>query len=621
MTFRRISTALISRWRSWRRLATDTTVWYHPEYELDVFADSARARGIVADRARLVVGRLRAEGLLSASRLRRPRAASYRDLARFHPGSFLEEVADPELLARVYGLPAGRVDVGEVLQAARRAVGGTVAAAAVVARGRGRVAVNLGGGFHHAEPEQAGGFCVLNDVAVAIRRLRSQGYTAPVAVVDLDYHQGNGNVVGFADDASVLTYSIHGAIWTRVEAVADVGIVLPTGTEDDAYLAVLRQTLPQALQAHGPRLVFYIAGNDVLRGDALGDFRLTRRGVLERDRFVAGCAQGLSAGLVVSLGGGYSDAAWECTANLLRWLLAGVAEVREPAKRDLRAEYRRIADAIDPAELQRPDAGTWELTEEDVLGQLLGPRKAQRVLGFYTRHGVEFAFGRYGVLDRLRERGFADLEVSVDPSDPDRQTVRIHGRRGGAGPRLLLVELVVRSRTLAAPAGWDAGESLRVLWIEWLLLQDPTASFSLARPPLPGQEHPGLGVAEEVQELLLQACRRLGLDGLASAPAHFHNAVGAAGDWAFLDPRVQGRFDALRGALSGLGLHDASALVDAGRLRLSDGEAVCWLPVETVLPLSERLTEWLGSEAYARLRREAEEELAGAGLGVVPGEA
>jgi len=277
-----------------------------------------------------------------------------------------------------------------------------------------------------------------------------------------------------------------------------------------------------------------------------------------------------------------------------------------------RAKWSAIARSLDPWQLQLDD-GEAPFTGAELLADLAGTPRAARVLGYYSPQGVERAFERYGVLAALRARGFSDLALRVDPSDPCRQIVRIHGVRDG-GTWVLLLELVVRRRAWLLAGGGD----VEVLFVEWLLLQDPTAAFSRERPRLPGQEHPGLGLASEVQELLVQACARLGLDGVASRPAHYHAAAEAAPDFRFLDPAVEGRFRAMRHALAGLALDEAARAVADGRLRTADGRVVAWEPSDRVLPVSARLRSLLLSASYERQAVAACRRLLGAGLNVAP---
>jgi acetoin utilization deacetylase AcuC-like enzyme len=604
---------LRARWRLRRRVG----LWYHPAYEPRGLSRTGRVPSIPLDRVDLALGQLADLGLVRAGSVRRAPASSFEDLALVHSQAYLESAMRAETLGRIFAIEPGAVEPDPLLEAQRRAVGGTVAAAREVVRGRVRIGFNLGGGFHHSEPDEGSGLCVFNDVAVAVALVRREGYGAPIAIVDLDFHQGNGNLVTFARDPTVFTYSIHGSVWSHAEASADEEILLPPGTGDGEYMDRLRATLPATLERHRPRLVVYLAGNDVLAGDPLGGFALTPAGVLERDRFVVGCARAVDAGLVITLAGGYRPDAWRCTAALVRWLLTDDAGRPGEETEDVRARFRRIARSLDPAELQRV-SDQITLTEADVMADLDVLRPAPRLLDYYTEQGVEYAFERYGILDALRRQGLAELRLSVDPADPQRQFVRIHGRRAdrdGERP-VLLMELVVRRLRLTLPVGAGEGTPLEVLSVEWLLLQDPWGRFHLGRPPLPGQDHPGLGIAREIEALLVQACIRLELHGLRSRPAHYHGAAAGSRQGRFLDPAAEGAFLALRDVLGDRPLHEASALLERGAVRTGDEAPVVWAPSEQVLAVSPSLEEYFRSPAYLRKRDEARRRLMEAGLHV-----
>ena len=283
-----------------------------------------------------------------------------------------------------------------------------------------------------------------------------------------------------------------------------------------------------------------------------------------------------------------------------------------PAVRDRWERFDAIARSLDPSELQR-ESGEPHITGADVLADLSGMRRAARVLGYYSPQGIERAFESYGLLGRLRARGFRELALTVDPADASRQVIRIHGTRGELRGALLMA-LVVRRQALDL-AGAGDGE---VLSVEWLLLQDPTAPFSPERPRLPGQEHPGLGLAHDVQGLLVQAARRLGLEGLASRPSHYHFAVEAAPDFRFLDPRAEGRFRAMRRALAGFELEAAAWIVADGRLVTADGHPVLWEPSDQVLPLGARLRQQVLGAGYDRLAAAERARWLDGGLRVAP---
>jgi len=578
-------------------------LWYHPQYKVEALAETARVPGVEVERGEKILGSLGAEGLVGPKQVRPAQLVALADLAKVHAEAYLAQTARPEYLGRIFGLEAEFIDVDPVLIAQRRQVGGTVECARWAIGSKGRVAFNIGGGFHHAEPEAGMGFCVYNDIAVAIASLRADGFDAPVAIVDLDYHQGNGNLVTFEDDKTVCTYSIHGSVWSHVEAAADRQLLLPSGTDDDAYLRELRETLPTTLQEIGPGLIFYVSGNDVLKGDRLGEFVLTREGVLARDCFVVELARKHGCPVVVTLGGGYSDDAWRASTDFIRWLLIDEASVSNEPETSVYEQYAQIARELDPYDLQRP-SGEWELTEADLMGDLAGPRyQATRMLDYYSRHGLEFALEKYGVMDEIRKRGFTKPRLTIDPSDPERQHLTIHATKDGA--EHLLVDQVLGRVVRPAPEGLEPPDEVQLLYVEWMMLQNPTEEFSLRHPQWPGQDHPGLGVGEQAMHMLFQAATRLGLDGLAHHPSRYHIAFIGGGGSFFLDPEIQGRFEAIREVLSPTDLSEAAWKMERGEVCWSDGEPIEWIPEDIVIPASERLFTYIGSVHYQQPRAEA----------------
>ncbi|MEM7135204.1 MAG: histone deacetylase [Myxococcota bacterium] len=596
----------LGRWRARRRLRDHLGLWYHPDYDVEALAETARTLGLDPRRSEKIVGCATGRLRLPPGVIRLPHVATVAELSSVHPHRYLDQTNHPSYLGRVFGLPTEDIDAEPLITSQRRQVGATIEAARWVVEKRGRVGFQAGGGFHHAEPEAGMGFCVYNDIAVAIAQLRSAAFGDPIAIVDLDFHQGNGNIVAFENDETVLTYSIHGSQWTHTEAVSDAQYLLPSGAKDAEYLETLRNTLPDALRSHGPALVFYVAGNDILRDDLLGEFELTGEGVFERDRCVAEATRACDASLVVTLGGGYSRDAWRPSADFLHWLLTDEVIVSTPEPENLTVHCARVADALSPLDLQR-ESGDFSLTEEDLMGDLAGPtRQSRRLLDYYTSHGVEFVLEEYGLMDELRELGFEEPRLSMDPSDPQRQRVSMHGHKDGE--EHLLVELLVGLSTRSAPAGVEPGQDLRFLSIEWMMLQNPTESFSLRRPQLPGQTHPGLGVGERLMNMLLQAARRLELDGISHNPSRYHIAFIGASQFIFLDPVLQGRFEALRAALGDMDLAEAAWLMERGEVVDGEGQRIEWAPEVCVVPVGERMFQYFASAGYQEAKAEARNE-------------
>ncbi|HVZ17394.1 MAG TPA: histone deacetylase [Terriglobales bacterium] len=164
----------------------------------------------------------------------------------------------------------------------------------------------LAGGTHHAFRAEGSGYCVFNDIAVAIQWLRQTGQVKRAAVVDLDVHQGDGTAQIFQDDPDVLTLSVHCQVnfpFRKQQSKIDVS--LAEGIGDEEYLRALQKVLPRVFE-FAPEIVFYQAGADPLNSDALGKLKLTHEGLITRDRMVMTQVRAAGLPFVVTMGGGYS---------------------------------------------------------------------------------------------------------------------------------------------------------------------------------------------------------------------------------------------------------------------------------------------------------------------------
>ncbi|HKZ00695.1 MAG TPA: histone deacetylase, partial [Pyrinomonadaceae bacterium] len=185
------------------------------------------------------------------------------------------------------------------------AAAGTLAAArAALTDGAGS---NLAGGTHHAFADRGEGFCVLNDVAIAIQVLRIEGLITRAAVVDCDVHQGNGTATIFANDSDVFTFSMHGARnYPLIKARSSLDIELPDGTSDEAYLDALAEHLPSVFTLD-PEVVFYLGGADPYKGDKLGRLAVSIEGLEKRDALVLGECYRREVPVVTVMSGGYGE--------------------------------------------------------------------------------------------------------------------------------------------------------------------------------------------------------------------------------------------------------------------------------------------------------------------------
>src|SRR5512139_3956000 len=234
---------------------------YHPDY----FVPLPPSHPFPMAKYPLLFQRLRTAGVVRDADLIEPTEAALHDLRLVHTDTYLEQLAAGTLDAaavRKIGVPWSAA----LWRRSRLAAQGTlVAAKAALEDG---LAANLAGGTHHAFPGHGEGFCVLNDVAVAIRVLQRDGRLRRALVIDLDVHQGNGTASIFEDDPDVFTFSMHGERnypTRKMRSTLDVG--LADGLGDDDYLALLERHLGAIFAGFTPDVVFYLAGVDPVQGD------------------------------------------------------------------------------------------------------------------------------------------------------------------------------------------------------------------------------------------------------------------------------------------------------------------------------------------------------------------
>jgi len=225
-------------------------------------------------------------------------------LLRVHTPDYLEQIRTGTLDQRAaikLGLPA----CAELLTRSRLEVAGTLAAAHA-ALGDG-LACNLAGGTHHAFPDHGQGYCVLNDVAIAIRDLHVTRPTLRIFVLDTDAHQGNGTHAIFAADARVFTYSIHvGKNYPAFKTPGTLDVELPRYVSGSDYLAAFEASLVPALNAFAPDLVFWIAGADPHEADRFGQMKLSDADLAARDHHVLQHITARRLPTSILYGGGYN---------------------------------------------------------------------------------------------------------------------------------------------------------------------------------------------------------------------------------------------------------------------------------------------------------------------------
>src|SRR5215467_5427920 len=288
-----------------------------------------------AEKYRLIHKRLLESGLAEPGDFVEPHPAHDEDILLVHTRDYVQKLkhgtlsAEEELQMEVPYSP-------ELVKAFWLAAGGSILAADWALRER--VACNIGGGFHHAFPDHGEGFCVIHDVAVAIKRMHARGKLSRAMTVDCDVHNGNGTAVIFppktrlghplpsasasqrdihaahqehdlrpAGELEVFTISLHQAHnYPMYKPPSSIDINLPDGTNDDEYLGWLDQSLSSAFRHFEPELICYIAGADPYKEDQLGGLALTIEGLKKRDELVLKIAKARNVPVMITYAGGYA---------------------------------------------------------------------------------------------------------------------------------------------------------------------------------------------------------------------------------------------------------------------------------------------------------------------------
>jgi acetoin utilization deacetylase AcuC-like enzyme len=272
---------------------------HHPAYEVDIGPHVFPTR-----KYRLVRDHLLADGVVQPGDLMLAEPVTDAEVGLVHTPEYVRKIRDDALSPQerlVLEVPFSR----PLRDAMWLCAGGTLGTArCALSEG---VAVHLGGGFHHAFPDHGEGFCLINDVAIAIAALRRDGVLGRALVVDLDVHQGNGTAAIFAGVPEVFTFSMHQeSNYPAWKPPSDLDLGLEDGVKDEEYLALLSRHLPDIVDAHEPELAVYLAGADPYAEDQLGGLALTRDGLRRRDALVLETCRERDVPVAVTLAGGYA---------------------------------------------------------------------------------------------------------------------------------------------------------------------------------------------------------------------------------------------------------------------------------------------------------------------------
>ena len=272
---------------------------YHEGYDLQLGEHVFQSQ-----KFRMVRDLLLAEHIAEPADILAPESATDEDILRVHTREWVDKLHHDKLSASErmrLEIPYSQA----VVQGFWLAAGGSILTAQRALKDG--FGVNIGGGFHHAFPGHGEGFCMIHDVAVAIRRLQADGAISKALIVDTDVHQGNGTAAIFARDADVFTVSLHQQNnYPEPKPPSDLDVNLADGTSDEEYLELLDKALADAFRRFVPEMIFYIGGADPYREDQLGGLWLSMHGLQERDALVFAEARLRGLPLAVAFAGGYA---------------------------------------------------------------------------------------------------------------------------------------------------------------------------------------------------------------------------------------------------------------------------------------------------------------------------
>jgi acetoin utilization deacetylase AcuC-like enzyme len=250
-----------------------------------------------------------AKRIIKRKQILKPVMVAYEDMGLVHTKQYLKQIQNPLTVAKYLKMDFTDPWDSSVLEFFRIVTGGTLLATEHALKSNNAV-FNLGGGFHHAQINKAAGFCLINDVAIAIKKYCLKKLIARPMIIDLDYHQGDGNLTIFRNDQRVTTFSLNASHWVSIKNENNFDYFLPTHCTGSVYMKILQMNLPNFISTLKPDIVFYIAGSDTYIHDTVGDLNLSRQEMLQRNLFVFELVRSLKIPLVIVAGGGYGPKSW-----------------------------------------------------------------------------------------------------------------------------------------------------------------------------------------------------------------------------------------------------------------------------------------------------------------------
>lgn len=267
-----------------------------------------------------------------------------------------------------------------------------------------------------------------------------------------------------------------------------------------------------------------------------------------------------------------------------------------------------ISKMLTTHQLTRIGENDIELNLSDFINREPDKRSTHFFLGFYSKAGVKFALEKYGVFEELKKRGFRDINLEINISDPFQQRLSFYQKE--KSKKNLIIEIVLKRKHFTTYPPFPSniyGRSFEFLCVEWMAMQDPGTIFTSDRPRLPGQEYPGLRLGRLAAELLTISCKRLRLAGILNVPEYFHNAQMYSKTFHFLNPEFEGKRIAIQNLLKDYQLADISWAIDLGCIR-ENGVPFKWFTSELIMPLDKDLQNYFSSSEYQKTINESKKK-------------
>lgn len=278
---------------------------------------------------------------------------------------------------------------------------------------------------------------------------------------------------------------------------------------------------------------------------------------------------------------------------------------------EYRKKFHRIARQLTNLELQRGES-KYALSMDGILDDLRESRGSEFLLGSYSEAGIMLAFDKFGITKELRKLGFENLVITMDTRDPYRQMLRLY--YDTAAQDHMLGEIVLHKAKFTSRHSQLLPKNyypLEMIYVEWLVLQNPTQEFSEERPPLPGQDYPGLGIGKQVLELLYLAAKHQHTHGLLIVPHYYHTALIFSREFKFINPDYQALLNQMEKSLDHYPLTVRAWAVEQGAVyHKHDNHRFRWEPEEQILACNRELRDYFHSESYEQQVTEAEPKFA-----------